>query len=116
VPTLMPEDGALTITPFDIDCSKHFFNAFDHSETETSANWLVRFCQSMGGWCPFTRAELEAFYAQKFKDGFSFNHLEEGVHYVITRDRRRKSSPPAYRLTTEFVFACYQASPKRVRA
>jgi hypothetical protein len=115
-PVLMPENGVLTIAPHDIDCSQHFWNAFDHSETETSANWIVRLCQELGGWQPFTRATLEAFYARKHKDGFTFNRLEEGKHFVITTDPTTKEPTKVYRMTVEFVTACYKSSPAKRKA
>lgn len=65
------------IEPSDIDCSRHFFDAFGNSETEVSARWVVRFCQDRGdGWADFTYADIEEYYQSKgMKDGFWFNKL-----------------------------------------
>lgn len=64
------------ILPENIDASQHLWSAFDHSETETSAGWLVRFAQERGtGWAPFTREEIDAFYNRKYPGHFGFNRL-----------------------------------------
>jgi len=65
-------DGEFEIKPQDIDASKHFFDAFDHCETEVSAGWLVRFAQQRGqGWAPFTFDEINAFYGASSPPGVS---------------------------------------------
>lgn len=87
----------MNIRPSDIDTSKHFFNAFGKTETEISAMWIVQFCQNRGaGWEPFSRAEIESFYAQKHKDGFTFNGL---IPKYIIEDARRQE----YYITSTFV-------------
>lgn len=54
------------IRPSDMDTSRHFWNAFDHAETEVSANWLVQFLTETGDtWRAFTLDELQTFYAAR---------------------------------------------------
>lgn len=69
----------------------HYWNAFDHHETEVSARWVVRFLQERGqGWADFTIAEIREFYARKRKasgghdDGFTFNLLTESSRRVVS--------------------------------
>lgn len=122
-----------TIMPSDIDTSRHFFNAFDNMETETSAKWVVRFCQGKGGWVDFTGEEIEAFYNKDGFCDFQFNRLvsaarvvpqghgarafSAGIYYDgpweergggwIALDRDGK-----YHITNSFIERCYQAAPK----
>jgi len=62
------EDRDYPIKPEDIDATRHFFEVFDHTETEISARWVVRLCQEKEHWGPFTEAELTAFYHREFPD------------------------------------------------
>ena len=57
----------ISIRPSNIDAGRHLFNTFDHSETETSAGWIVRFCQQRDGddWRPFDHADLLAYYQER---------------------------------------------------
>jgi hypothetical protein len=91
------------IQPSDIDTSQHFFDAFDHRETEISARWIVEFCQMRGSWQPFTVDELKAFYTPN--DGFTFNRLLP-LGYVTVTDG-------VCTLTIEFVAACYKSRPRK---
>ena len=76
----------VVICPSNIDTSKPFWNTFGHSETETSALWIVRFCQEVNGdsWKPFTLQALDGYYQDgrlaqiqagwdKLQDGHSYN-------------------------------------------
>ena len=55
---------------------EHFFDAFNNTETELSARWLVRFAQQRdSGWEPFTLDEIETFYNEGGYKGFAFNRL-----------------------------------------
>jgi len=68
------------VKPSDIDVSNHFWDAFDHMETEISARWIVRFLQDRDDtWGPFTREELEAYYTAPGRrpagERFNFNRL-----------------------------------------
>ncbi len=134
-------DATRRIRPRDIDCTKHFFSAFGNSETETSANWIVKFCQSredgwfnrllrrlrgLSPWEPFNYDEIEAFY--KF-DNFTFNRLikpaqvpnnaaqEFGGDYSAGRRKVgggwiTKDQDGKFHISHEFVARCYKASPK----
>lgn len=120
------------IHPDDIDASKHFFGAFDHTETEVSAGYIVRFLQKRNlGWEPFTREEIEAFYAESQKDGFTFNRLIEPEMILpnLARAFAGHHDPriPAgggwiimdtydrYYVTDDFVKRCYKSSPRAAR-
>lgn len=94
----------LTISPSDIDTSQHFWNAFDHSETEVSANWIVQLCQSRESWAPFTREDIEQLYSRRHKDGFRFNKLLDD--WIVTRDGM-------YYVTAGFVIRCFESSPNK---
>ena len=67
------------VRPSDIPTAhQHFWDAFDHTHTEISAKWIVRFCTENGdSWAPFTREALQTFYQdQRGKPGkFFFNRL-----------------------------------------
>jgi hypothetical protein len=95
--------------PGDINAKKHFFDAFGNRESEISAGWIVEFCQGRpgdkGSWTPFKLAELEAFYARRHNDGFTFNRLVSDGYVV------RNGTMCV--LTREFVEKCHQAQPAR---
>ena len=116
-------NGVLTITPDDIQIKGHMFDAFDHYETEISAQWLVRFAQARGeGWKPFTYDDIEAFYSKggKLRD-FGFNKLvdkgwitlmkagsigfEDAAFVGYTKD--------VYHFTEEFIARCYRATSRK---
>ncbi len=108
------------VQPRDIDASEHLIEAFDHLETEISAGWLVRFCQTRGGsWEPLTRKDIEAYYRSRgLKDGFTFNRLiepgrafyiqtgwtDKGGGWIVERDGK-------LHFTDAFVLACYKSRP-----
>jgi hypothetical protein len=95
--------------PEAIDASRHLWNAFDHSETEISAGWIVRLCQSDGvGWKPFSRTDIEFFYGRKVKDGFTFNKLIERGWIIEDTDGN-------FHFTDEFVNRCFASSPAAER-
>ncbi len=48
--------------PKDINVSRDFIDTFGQSESETSANFIVRYCQSVGNWSPFSYSDLNDFY------------------------------------------------------
>jgi hypothetical protein len=107
------------IQPEEINTNSHFWNAFDHSETEVSARWIVRFCQERGrGWDPFTADEIEAYYRKggKFVN-FRFNRLiEPGMAYGVPGERWMEGGGwiiplPDGRLqvTRDFVHRCYRS-------
>lgn len=116
------------IRPEDIDASEHLWNTFDHTETEISAGWIIRFFQERGmGWQPFTREEINAFYQRKYNHEFVFNRLVEpemippslvrafaghrdplvpaGGGWIVLGDDGR------YRVTDDFIERCHRSSP-----
>ena len=121
------------IQPEHINTENNFFDAFDHTETEVSARWIVSFLQeNKKGWAPFTYEEINAFYARKYQHGFRFNRLVEpemvppslarafagiiepkipvgGGWIVLGEDKK-------YRVTEDFVLRCYKSSPARTSA
>ena len=48
--------------PKDINVSRDFIGTFETSESETSANFIVRYCQSVGNWSPFSYKDLNNYY------------------------------------------------------
>jgi len=123
----------LPIQPKDIDGSKHFFSAFDHTETEVSANWIIRFLQERGqSWRPFSYEDIDAFYARKFKNGFRFNRLVEAEMVPPSLARAfagyrdpliavgggwiiHNEAEGLYYVTEEFIMRCHKASPTKKR-
>jgi len=121
------------IQPSDIDVGigkkyKHLFGAFDNSETEVSANYVVRLCQKKGGWLPFTLEEIEEFYRELgHRDGFRFNRLIEPGQKVLNAAAVFGGATPQtkpvgggwivlgddkkYYITDDFVTRCFQSSP-----
>ena len=58
----------IVIRPSDIDASKHLFSTpWQNGETETSAGWIVRFCQERDGddWRPYDHADLLVYYRER---------------------------------------------------
>jgi|GEM_PF-1103025 len=80
---IITDSGSFPIKPSDINIDhrkgfRHLYGAFDNSETEVSAYWIVRLCQQLGTWGPFTKAQIEEVYRKAgLKDGFTFNRLVE---------------------------------------
>jgi hypothetical protein len=108
------------IQPAHINASEHLFNAFDHTETEVSAGYIVRMCQEHGSWFAFTKEEIEEFYRQnsELQDGFTFNRLvEPGNAFGIERGYYKAGGgwvvlgeDKKYRVTVEFIINCYRSS------
>lgn len=103
--TVIRDPNGFQIQPLDIDTEQKFWGAFGHSQTEWSANWLVRFCQDHRGWHPFTSAELAAFRRKHVsEDHFPFNRL-------LQESWIQQDGDGLYHFTFEFVLACYRSSP-----
>jgi hypothetical protein len=98
------EGDSYPIPPRYVDERKHFFDAFKSMEKEVSARYIVRLCQRFGEWNPFTRADIEAFYNEAGYKDFWFNGLDTEGFVVLGEDGN-------YRVTHEFVVACFKASP-----
>ena len=77
----------IPIRPEHIDVTQRFWDAFDSSERELSAWWIVKFCQERGeGWEPFTMTEIEQFYQAHGHQRFHFNGLDNHSRYGIEID------------------------------
>lgn len=71
------------IKPENIKIDDHFWNTFDHSETEVSARWIVMFLRSRHavedkGWEAFPLKDLTSFYQclrNQPREWFNFNRL-----------------------------------------
>jgi hypothetical protein len=78
---IIVDGGKFSIQPKDIHIGRgfrHFFDSFDNTETENSAYYIVRLCQKLGGWIPFTQKQIEEVYREAgHRDGFTFNRLVE---------------------------------------
>lgn len=121
------------IQPEDIDTSKRLFDAFDNTETEISAIWIVRFLQDRGmGWDSFTFEEISAFYNRTIKGEFGFNRLvnPEWVPPNLARAFAGHHDRPVpvgggwiilendkkYYITEDFVERCFRSNPKEKSA
>lgn len=95
------------IRPSDINARRRFWNAFGSLETETSAAWIVSFCQqrNVDSWKPFALVDLQKFYAEgrQREETFLFNALL-GSGFVRVVDGMVEVS-------LRFVTKCYDASP-----
>jgi hypothetical protein len=108
------------IKPEDIDTSKPFMEAFDHTETESSARWVVRFCQEKESWGPFREEELQTFYNRTYPESrFHFNRLiEPGMTYESRGSLLRGGGwlvrdGTNLRVTHDFITRCFRASPAK---
>jgi len=112
------------IQPSAINTDQHFWDAFDHSDTEVSAKWIVRLCQKLGGWVPFSLEQLQSFYetGRGKKEIFRFNRLiDPGSAFSIMRGTYWTGGgwvvlgeDGLYRVTIDFVERCHRSSPVQV--
>lgn len=114
----------IKVQPSDIDTSKAFFDSFDHMETEISASWVVRLCQELGGWHPFTAEQIQEFYTRPGRrpvgESFRFNRLvDPGPTFSAATGRSMVGGgwivvgeDGKYRVTDDFVLRCYRSAPK----
>lgn len=126
----MTAEQSHAVQPNDIDTSKHFWNSFDHNETEISANYIVAFCQERGrGWGPFTYEEINAFYQKRCTSNspgnFTFNRLVPGTHNHMTarsfpqgETRSNKAAlflmeDGSYQISDDFITRCHRSSPSK---
>ena len=106
-------EGVHQTTPDMVNVKEHFFDAFEHRETEVSARWITRFLiqRNPREWCAFTLKELEAFYHKDHKESFNFNrlidpgwafsivngHYQTGGGWIVLGDDNK------YRVTQDFI-------------
>jgi len=100
---IITDSASHPIQPQQIDATKHLWEAFGHHETEVSAGWIVRLCQKLGSWGPFTKQQLEAFYNEGGHKNFWFNGLDSDGYIVVHGEQCQ--------VTHEFVSKCFQTSP-----
>lgn len=125
---IVTESTRHKIKPKDINTSQHFFDAFDNTETEISAGYIVRLCQKKGGWFPFTKNEIEAFYRESGNVNFTFNRLiePEMVPPSLARAFAGHHDTPVpkgggwvvningmYHVTDDFIVRCFKSSPAK---
>ncbi len=95
------------IRPSGINAQRHFWDAFNHNETEISAGWIVRFCQSRNNdtWAPFRLADLHAYYVERRgrQETFLFNRLVSSGYVSVDSG--------VVSVSVQFVAKCYAASP-----
>ncbi len=99
---------------------RHFFDAFDHYESEISAHWIIRFLKDRkDGWLQFSYKALNDFYKSKFSedvDDFSFNNLITRGWIIIKREKERgddfdeAKDNDILSVTDDFIERCYKAS------
>ena len=95
------------IQPRHINAKRHFWDAFGNNETEISAGYIVRLCQKLGGWVPFTREQIEAFYNEAGHTDFWFNRLrgQRTEDFIVLGEDGK------FRVTHEFIARCHKSSP-----
>lgn len=125
---IITDPEAFPIQPNHIDASDHLWDSFDQLETETSARWIILFMQKRGqSWAPFTYDDINSFYSERLRDGFTFNrlinpemvppslaralagHLDErvpvgGGWIILDADNN-------YYVTDDFVDRCFKSRP-----
>lgn len=105
-PNIITNKPDYPIKPEHINITQHFYDAFGNMiETEISASYIVRLCQKLGGWVPFTKGDIEKFYndVSGFKN-FSFNRLLFNDYIIKMKDGK-------FHITRAFVEECFKSSP-----
>lgn len=97
------------IQPVDIDISKAFMSAFGNNETETSAYWIVKYCQerTTPGWGNFRYRQINEFYGAR--GSFSFNRLIS-MGYIYGDEDGVIRDDTIFQIDYRFVAKCYVAS------
>ncbi len=78
---ILVDPSTFPIQPNDINIDynngfQHLFGAFDNMETENSAYWVIKLCQRLGTWGPFSEEQIQELYQKKFPHGrYGFNRL-----------------------------------------
>ena len=102
---IITDPGSYPIRPQHIDTDKHFWEAFGNVEKEEAANFIVVFCQrSFGGrWTPFPMEAINSFSRDIRGKDFYFSGLDSDGYFVLVDG--------LYKITHEFVAACFKSSP-----
>jgi len=89
--------------PENFQVKEHYWDTFDHQETEISARWVIRFLKHRNamlrvagqkvpnnGWAPFTYKQINDFYrktrrkSKSSEESITFNRLVPGTHYYTS--------------------------------
>jgi len=117
---VITNEAQYPIKPDHISTDHHFFDAFEHSETEVSARWIVEFCKKQGSWNAFTLEDLERFYhlTRPQNESFHFNRL---IHPEMAYGRQERyktgggwiieGDDGKLYITHDFVIRCFRSSP-----
>lgn len=114
-------EADFAIRPSAIKIQGHLWDAFDHSETEISASYVVRFCQEQGSWAPFTLEALTSFYEglRKKKESFHWNRLiEPGYSFSAMRGRYLAGGgwvverEGKFHVTADFIERCVRSTSR----
>ncbi len=123
---VVDETVVFPIKPTDINIDpekgfQHLFDAFDNSETEVSAFYVLKLMQRKGSWYAFTAEEVQKIYKQKgHGDDFWFNRLivSDSVYNIQTGGYDEKGGgwivkdeDGKLRVTADFILRCYRSSP-----
>jgi len=121
---LVDENTDCPIKPSDIDASRHFGEAFDHFETGTAAQDIVKMCQAKGTWFAFTFEEIEDFFHLSCPEAvvFLFYRLTSPGFYFMPGDGWIPfggkwvvlGEDEKYRVTDEFILKCYGQSVRSI--
>ena len=91
--------------------------AFGQFEVELVAQYVVRFCQKLGGWKAFAKEDLEQFYAEA---GGPRNLILHGLGtnskfpFYWLNERLLPQRPDGkYCVTDLFIERCFASSPKK---
>lgn len=102
------------IRPEDINVTRHFLGAFRKGEVEIAAQYVVRFCQQIGGWKTFTKDDLNKFYWENGgKKEFVFNRKETFPFRWLDERLLVKRSDGKYCVADFFIDRCFKSSPQR---
>jgi hypothetical protein len=118
------ENEEFPITPADIKHRQRFFGAFDNTEMEESAGYIVALMQKLGSWIPFTLEQVNELYEQlSGKRKFSWNRLL-GYYVIDPKEwwpQKGKNVPSdvfiaegsdgKFYVTDAFILACYRSAP-----
>lgn len=103
------------IRPKDIDASakQYYSKLFGEYGTEIMAVYVVELCRKLHGWKPFTKTQIVNFLVKNHysrEEAFTlFCKLLVSKGFVVFSEADKK-----YRVTHEFVTACWDAAPAGV--
>ncbi|MDO8442968.1 MAG: hypothetical protein Q7S81_01790 [bacterium] len=107
------ESAQYHIRPEDIDVSRHFYSAFGKAQVESAAQYVVRFCQQLGGWKSFRKEDLEKFYSENGgrKERLS---TDNKFPFFWLNEKLLVQRPDGKCCVTDlFIDRCFKSSPNR---